>query len=363
MQRVTELPDPSPPPPSRHAQPSRQRWRAWRWRRSAARRWPRVELTIPFATRPPRTDGWRQQSSFIDPSGFDGDGEGGDDNGAGPDTATTTGYEIGSLNNSLTSVGAVDLSIDTSTPIDGPEEQTYAGGEEHAEASSNGDLYHPDAVGQNPWDGVSVERTTVIVHQQSDPASSQGENSRVTTPGSGGAGNASQSSSIEGTSANGAPLPYDPEAVVFALQLVGGLMGGVCLAAGVAAGVEVALGAQLSGEVAAEGATVELEASSATNAALLRNQLMSEEIAGGHAFEKHVLEQMEFPGITTREQFAAQIEDFLNSPDTIMRNLSNGRVGFWNDTTGTVLIRNPTAVDGGTYFVPNAGVTYFWSLP
>jgi hypothetical protein len=31
---------------------------------------------------------------------------------------------------------------------------------------------------------------------------------------------------------------------------------------------------------------------------LLRNQLMAEEIAGGHAFDKHVIQQAEFPGIT-----------------------------------------------------------------
>ena len=49
---------------------------------------------------------------------------------------------------------------------------------------------------------------------------------------------------------------------------------------------------------------------------------MAEEIAGGHAFDKHVLVQGEFPGITTPGQFASEIEGFLNSPDTIMRNIS-----------------------------------------
>jgi len=36
-----------------------QRTGAWRWRRSAARRWPRRESKIHRATRPPRTDGRR----------------------------------------------------------------------------------------------------------------------------------------------------------------------------------------------------------------------------------------------------------------------------------------------------------------
>jgi pyocin large subunit-like protein len=110
--------------------------------------------------------------------------------------------------------------------------------------------------------------------------------------------------------------------------------------------------------LAAEG----LEASSATNAALLRKQLISEEIAGGHAFEKHVIQQAEFSGITTRGQFASEIDNFLSSPSTITRNLSNGRTAFWNETTGTVLIRNPAAADGGTFFRPTNGIDYFWGL-
>jgi hypothetical protein len=108
--------------------------------------------------------------------------------------------------------------------------------------------------------------------------------------------------------------------------------------------------------------TQALEASSATNAALLRNQLISEEIAGGHAFDKHVILKGEFPGISTRAQFASEIEDLLNSPDTIMRNLTKGRSVFWNDFTRTVLVRNPAAIDGGTYFVPDEGINYFWGL-
>jgi hypothetical protein len=117
---------------------------------------------------------------------------------------------------------------------------------------------------------------------------------------------------------------------------------------------EVASGCLL----AAEG----LEASSAANSALLRNQLISEEIAGGHAFGKHVIQQGEFPGITNRAEFASQIEEFLNSSSTVTRNLSNGRSAFWNDSTGTVLVRNPAAADGGTFFRPTDGINYFWKL-
>ena len=124
--------------------------------------------------------------------------------------------------------------------------------------------------------------------------------------------------------------------------------------------VEGAVGTEAAAS-AAEGAAA-LEASSATNAALLRNQLISEELAGGHAFEKHVLQQAEFPGIATRGEFASKIESFLNSPETIMRNLSNGRTAYWNEGMGNVLIRNPAAADGGTFFAPTAGSSYFWGL-
>jgi filamentous hemagglutinin len=119
------------------------------------------------------------------------------------------------------------------------------------------------------------------------------------------------------------------------------------------------------GTLPAEGALAysgEGGAGSAANAALLRNELIAKEIAGGHAFEKHVIERAEFSGISTRGQFASLIEDFLNAPGTIMRNLKNCRVAYWNSNTGTVLIRNPNAADGGTFFKPTAGIQYFWDL-
>lgn len=42
-----------------------------------------------------------------------------------------------------------------------------------------------------------------------------------------------------------------------------------------------------------------------------------------------------------------------------MRLLSNGRAAFWDNATGTVVTRNPSAVDGGTAFRPAAGRSYF----
>jgi RHS repeat-associated protein len=105
------------------------------------------------------------------------------------------------------------------------------------------------------------------------------------------------------------------------------------------------------------------EASSLANAARLRAQLAGQEIAAGHAFEKHVLNQGEFKGlgIRTREQFAIHIENVINNP-TASRELSGGRSAYWQESTGTVVIRNPRASDGGTAFQPTNGRAYFDGL-
>ena len=91
------------------------------------------------------------------------------------------------------------------------------------------------------------------------------------------------------------------------------------------------------------------------NGVRLRAQLTGDEIAGGHAFGKHV---GEFPGITTRQQFARHIEDVVSNG--VMRPLERGRSAYWQN--GTVVIRNPNAVDGGTAFRPTNGYDYFLGL-
>ena len=45
-----------------------------------------------------------------------------------------------------------------------------------------------------------------------------------------------------------------------------------------------------------------------------------------------------------------------------VRNLSNGRVAYWDNASGTVVIRNPGAIDGGTAFKPTQGKIYFDNL-
>ncbi len=105
------------------------------------------------------------------------------------------------------------------------------------------------------------------------------------------------------------------------------------------------------------------EAHSSTNGKNLNSELVGKEIAGGHAFEKHVLQQGEFTGlgIRTRAQFAQHIENVVKNP-TSTKELSKGRSAYWDQSTGTVVIRNPKASDGGTAFRPVNGRAYFDNL-
>ncbi|MCB5205563.1 hypothetical protein LH464_24330, partial [Neorhizobium sp. T786] len=105
-------------------------------------------------------------------------------------------------------------------------------------------------------------------------------------------------------------------------------------------------------------------ADSLYNAWLLRNQLAAESIAGGHGFHKHVIEQGEFAGlgIATREQYASHIENVLKNPSSI-RYTTDGRIYYLQESTGTVVVRNPSASDGGTAFQPQNWATYVSNLP
>jgi filamentous hemagglutinin len=93
------------------------------------------------------------------------------------------------------------------------------------------------------------------------------------------------------------------------------------------------------------------------NAVRLRNQLVSKEIAGGHAFEKHAAEF----GFKSQSEMAAHIENVMAKP-TAVRNLSRGRTAYWDDATQSIVIRNPSAADGGTAFKPIEGRAYFETL-
>jgi RHS repeat-associated protein len=77
-------------------------------------------------------------------------------------------------------------------------------------------------------------------------------------------------------------------------------------------------------------------------------------IANGHAFEKHAGEF----GAETPEELERTIEDVLENA-TKSRELSNGRTGYYDEDTNTVVIVDPASPDGGTVFKPEAGEIYF----
>ncbi|WP_323004096.1 DUF637 domain-containing protein [Denitromonas sp.] len=135
-------------------------------------------------------------------------------------------------------------------------------------------------------------------------------------------------------------------------------------AAGMVVGGALAIatkyGIRIGGELTVAGVG---EAQSLANAARLRAQLAGQEIAGGHAFEKHVLNQGEFKGlgIRTREQFANHIANVIKTPSNV-RYYKDGRTVYLQESTGTVVIRNGVSGEG-TAFQPRNWSEYISTLP
>ncbi|WP_409419233.1 RHS repeat domain-containing protein [Marinomonas sp. RS-M-Aa-14] len=102
-------------------------------------------------------------------------------------------------------------------------------------------------------------------------------------------------------------------------------------------------------------------ASSAASGANLNRQLTAQEIANGHAFEKHVLKQGEFPGIRIRQQFQNHVEDVLSNPSG-MRYYKDGRTVYLQESSSTVVIRNSGSGES-TAFQPANWSEYINSLP
>jgi hypothetical protein len=95
------------------------------------------------------------------------------------------------------------------------------------------------------------------------------------------------------------------------------------------------------------------------------NEGLGKAIANGHAFDKHVVKRGEFAdlGINSRDDFAAHIDDVVsNATGSDVRELSSGRSAYWDDSTGTVVIRDPASPDFGTAFRPVSGRLYFEGL-
>ena len=83
-------------------------------------------------------------------------------------------------------------------------------------------------------------------------------------------------------------------------------------------------------------------ATNTVNGTKLNAQLASQEIANGHAFDKHVLQWGEFNSlnIRTRAQFQQHVENVINNSKDV-RYYSDGRVAYLDSNTRTVVIRNP----------------------
>ena len=88
---------------------------------------------------------------------------------------------------------------------------------------------------------------------------------------------------------------------------------------------------------------------------------IAENIANGHAFQKHVVEFGEYPEIANRQQFQDLIQNVMDNP-TADKVLSGGRFAYWQQSTDTVVIINPADPDGGTAFRPVDGFAYYEGL-
>ena len=88
-------------------------------------------------------------------------------------------------------------------------------------------------------------------------------------------------------------------------------------------------------------------------------QLTAEQIVKGHAFDKHLLSQGEFGGISIRTlaQLQSHVEMVLTNPATetyVLGITEKGpRIRYVHRESHTVIVHNPAAPDRGTVFQPS----------
>lgn len=90
-------------------------------------------------------------------------------------------------------------------------------------------------------------------------------------------------------------------------------------------------------------------------------QRIARAIAGGHSYEKHVIDEKLFPEVKNRSEFTEVIAKVLANP-TNHRDLENDREAYYDSKSNTIVIYNPHARDKGTCFRPRAGLRYFKGL-
>lgn len=87
----------------------------------------------------------------------------------------------------------------------------------------------------------------------------------------------------------------------------------------------------------------------------------AQQIAAGHAYDKHVVTKGEFPEVASRDEFASHIIEVMEKP-TDTRDLGRDRTAYYSDPHGTVVIEDPQHVDGGTCLRPRDGRAYYDGL-
>ncbi|WP_305775606.1 VENN motif pre-toxin domain-containing protein, partial [Rahnella sp. Larv3_ips] len=96
-------------------------------------------------------------------------------------------------------------------------------------------------------------------------------------------------------------------------------------------------------------------AQSTVNQGKLNSQLLAEEVANGHAYEKHVLERKEFSdlGISTKSQFQSFVEGIVTNPEIERRQSVDGTTYYLDNSTKTIVIRGQRGE--ATAFRPDKG--------
>lgn len=84
-------------------------------------------------------------------------------------------------------------------------------------------------------------------------------------------------------------------------------------------------------------------------------------IANGHAYQKHVIDEKQFPKVKDRDDFMEVIAQVIANP-THHKELENDREAYYDKKGNIIVIYNPRARDRGTCFRPNAGLKYYQNL-
>ena len=82
-------------------------------------------------------------------------------------------------------------------------------------------------------------------------------------------------------------------------------------------------------------------------------QKIAAAIAGGHSYQKHVVEEKQFPDVKSEQEFSDLVAKTIANA-THHRELENGREAFYDKRTNVIVIHNPRARDKGTCFKPSA---------